>query len=230
MKTVLNGNYGLMVTKMDARLQAGGIGSMILAIALLAGGCKQASPENQLDSAIKQETEVRSESNSDRIPPLESFKELVVFKPTGEESMLAELIGTQNLVVVFSRGYFGSICPFCSTQMYQLADAYREFEQRNARVVVIFPIDDSADQETWRQLETSILDRLPSGSRLPFPILIDQNLTAVDQLGIRDALSKPSIFIIDPTGIERYRYIGRDPSDRPTVETILDKLDGLNSK
>jgi peroxiredoxin len=200
---------------------------------LMQTGCTRSSTSegkgDDLGSAAS--TELNSESasppTSKTLPSSDGLGDLVVYTPSGEESKLSEYMGKHNLVLVFSRGFFGSICPFCSTQMHALAEAYPEFEKRNARVVVVFPISNSSDRERWKDLEASILARLPSGSQLPFPILIDRELAAVDRLGIREELSKPSTFIVDTSGAERYRYIGSDPSDRPEVATILEKLDGI---
>ena len=60
---------------------------------------------------------------------------------------------------------------------------------------------------------------------VPFPLLYDQDLKAVDQLGIRYQLAKPSTLIFDREGNLRYAYVGKDLSDRPSVKAMLDQLD-----
>ena len=69
---------------------------------------------------------------------------------------------------------------------------------------------------------------------LPFILLSDTKLEGIDRYGVRDPnpheklkargitqLSKPAAFIIDETGVVRYKYVGKDASDRPRNEDLL---------
>jgi peroxiredoxin len=60
---------------------------------------------------------------------------------------------------------------------------------------------------------------------VPFPVLLDVQLQAVDQLGIRKDLSKPATYIVDRTGEVRYAYVGNHLADRPSVQAVLQQLD-----
>jgi peroxiredoxin len=191
-------------------------------------GCSRSS-DSQTGSASPPAPRVDSTPPTpELLSALGNLGELVVSDTDGQSTALSQFADQQTLVLVFSRGYFGSICPFCSTQMHALAESHSEFEKRNATVVVVFPVSQADDKDRWKDLEASILERLPSGQIIPFPILIDLDLKAVDRLGIREALSKPSTFIIDPAKNLRYKYIGSDPADRPDVQTILQQLDGIS--
>jgi peroxiredoxin len=195
---------------------------------IASGGCSR-SPDNQ--TTAPRPTVARVDSSPptpELLSALKNLSELIVSDTDGQSTDLSRYAEQQTLVLVFSRGYFGSICPFCSTQMHALADSHAEFEKRNATVVVVFPVSQADDKDRWKDLEASILERLPSGRIVPFPILIDVDLKAVDRLGIREALSKPSTFIIDPSKNLRYKYVGSDPADRPDVQTILQQLDGIS--
>jgi peroxiredoxin len=58
--------------------------------------------------------------------------------------------------------------------------------------------------------------------------VLDVELKAVDQLGIRKDLSKPATYVIDKEGKLRYAYVGKTLADRPSVKAILAELDQIN--
>jgi peroxiredoxin len=217
------------VEYLDIQRKARPVG-LVLWVGLLWGlaGCAGSTDRAGGPLPLAEADPTNEQANANTLLAVSDLGGLVVVKPDGEKIELAEYMGEQNLVLIFSRGYFGSICPFCSTQMHALAEAYNEFDKRGARVAVVFPVSQPTDRERWKELEASILEQLPAGSSVPFPILIDVELNAVDQLGIREELSKPSTFIIDQSKNLRYKYIGSDPADRPDVKTILKQLDGLS--
>ena len=56
---------------------------------------------------------------------------------------------------------------------------------------------------------------------------MDEELAAVNRLGIAAQLAFPSTFIIDKQGQVRLSYVGADPTDRPSIKALIAKLDGL---
>ena len=64
--------------------------------------------------------------------------------------------------------------------------------------------------------------------KIPFPVVLDIELKAVDQLGIRKDLSKPATYILDKQGQVRFAYVGESLADRPSVKALLEQLDALN--
>jgi peroxiredoxin len=69
------------------------------------------------------------------------------------------------------------------------------------------------------------MDRPPEV--IPFPVLLDVELRAVDRLGLRHDLSRPATYILDKAGDVRFSYVGKDLSDRPSVKALLKELDLL---
>ena len=69
--------------------------------------------------------------------------------------------------------------------------------------------------------------------RVSFPVLYDtstsvtQSYAVYDLLG--DGLATPSVFIVDAEGVIRWKYVGRDPGDRPSFSTIKNQLVGLTA-
>ena len=65
-----------------------------------------------------------------------------------------------------------------------------------------------------------------------FPILYNPSCAVVKQYDVfnllRDDLPTPSTFIIDGSGVIRYKYVGRGISDRPSASTIIQLFDRFN--
>jgi peroxiredoxin len=62
-----------------------------------------------------------------------------------------------------------------------------------------------------------------------FQILSDSDKKVIISYGILNAeehggIAHPSIFILDKEGRIRYLHVGKDPTDRPSDETILEEV------
>jgi len=58
---------------------------------------------------------------------------------------------------------------------------------------------------------------------LPFSLLADVEGEVIRRYGIWDdegQIARPAIFVIDPSGIVRYSYVGEDFADRPGDEFV----------
>ena len=62
---------------------------------------------------------------------------------------------------------------------------------------------------------------------MPFPILLDEELKAVDFFKIRASLAMPSTYILDQQGQVRFAYVGTTVADRPSIDALLQQLDLL---
>jgi len=137
----------------------------------------------------------------------------------GNEVRLSSLIGGRKALLLFYRGGW---CPFCDKQLAAIARDYQKFQELNATVVAV----SGEEAEKGKYL----LQKLS----LPFVLLSDTSFEAIDRYGVRDAnvsetlrgrgitqLPKPSAFVIDATGIVRYRYIGKNAPDRPRNEDLI---------
>ena len=102
-------------------------------------------------------------------------------------------------------------------QLTRLAEDYNKIKAAGADLVAI-----SADNQSfaWSMGQTT-------GAK--FNLLSDSDRSVIKTYGIlnpleHDGIAKPSIFIIDKEGRIRYMYVGKDPSDRPPDETILEEI------
>jgi peroxiredoxin len=121
------------------------------------------------------------------------------------------------------RGYNGAHCPYCTAQTNSLFHNKAELDKFDAQLLVVYPGQSTMLDEFLTKAGSTI-------KTAPCPILLDENFQAVDQLGIRGELAKPSTYIIDKQGQVRYAYVGASLSDRPSVKAILTQLQALQPK
>lgn len=161
----------------------------------------------------------------------ESICDFVFTDINGNEASLKEYLGKKSVVLVVTRGFAGSVCLYCATQTSRLLSNYSQFAKRDAEVVVVFPIETPDDSKRHRDFVVSVKNKLDTPiEKVPFPILLDVQLKAVDQLGIRKDLSKPATYILDKQGQTRFAYVGESLADRPSVKALLEQLDMLKQE
>jgi peroxiredoxin len=146
---------------------------------------------------------------------------------------LGDVAPGKSLVMVVTRGSpaGGSICVYCTSQTSRLIANYKKLSQRNAEAVVVFPISTADETSQGQAFKDKVFAKLKDPpDKVPFPIVFDVELKLVDALGIRAWLSKPATYIFDPAGQIRFAYVGKNITDRPSVEAILKKLDEIGAE
>jgi len=123
-------------------------------------------------------------------------------------------------VILFVRGNW---CPFCSRQVNNLTQHYRDIVNLGARVILITP----------QPLETT--RRVAEFFKVEFDFWLDDGLAVTRQLGL---LQKggvpgdynkeygpdtvwPTAMVVDAAGIIRFTELSRQISDRPDPEVLL---------
>ncbi|MAI73888.1 MAG: hypothetical protein CMM01_23725 [Rhodopirellula sp.] len=155
---------------------------------------------------------------------IDDFSTLVFSDPEGKEVQLSDIMTEDYLVLVITRGWYGGVCVYCASQTSRWARRFEELEPYNAQLAVIFPTENAEEAVKIDELEKRIRKGQIPNEEIPYPILLDINLSSVDQLGIRSDLAKPSTYIIDREGRVRFAYVGESIADRPTVDSILKQL------
>lgn len=186
--------------------------------------------------------EDQRESNRANITA-EQLLELELVDEQGNPVSLRERQGQQHLVIVFTRGSLATVsaankgpqlpqlpnvCPYCSSQASGIVNYLPQFAEHQAAVVLVFPVThltESQDAQTFQQA-------LPKPDhRSPIPVLLDLQLRAVEQLDIRDHLSRPASFIIDKAGNLRFAYVAKQGSaDRPSGSELLRHVKQINTE
>ncbi len=159
---------------------------------------------------------------------IDDFSTLVFSDPEGKQVKLSDIMTEDYLVLVITRGWYGGVCFYCASQTSRWARRFEELEPYNAQLAVIFPTESVDEAVKIEELEKRIRKGQIPNDEIPYPILLDINLSSVDQLGIRSDLAKPSTYIIDREGRVRFAYVGESIADRPTVDSILKQLSKLS--
>jgi peroxiredoxin len=151
--------------------------------------------------------------------------------PAGKTIRPRDFLGKQNLVIVFVKGYNGSICPFCSAYTSGLISNFKVITERDSNVLLVYPISKPDQSQRLEEfLQATFQGSSLAVSKCPFPVVLDVGLKAVDALGIRKDLAKPATYILDKKGQVRFAYIGSTLSDRPSIKVILKQLDAIKQE
>ena len=126
-------------------------------------------------------------------------------------------------VILFVRGNW---CPFCSRQVSNLTQHYRDIIDLGAQIILITP----------KPLETT--RRVAEFFNVEFNFWLDNELAATKQLGLlqkggvpgsynkeygRDTIW-PTALVVDAAGIIRYTELSKHISDRPDPELLLAEI------
>jgi peroxiredoxin len=140
----------------------------------------------------------------------------------GKKYDLKQYRGKKNIVLVVTRGSSSSIDRHDLNQVTRIKAKYNEIAN-HAEVLVVVPGPKDAVEQFAKRAARAL-----EGDPVLFPILIDEQLAAVDKLGIRGDLAKPAVYILDKQGKVRFAYVGTTDEDRPSVDAILKQLDGVD--
>ena len=106
----------------------------------------------------------------------------------------------------------------------ELAQHAREYEARGVQVA---PILAQKAEAVRRYIEET---------GLPFNILIDESRDVVRAYGVWHRagltgwnISRPAVFLIDRTGQIRFSFVGRNQTEFPSHEEILNEIDRLET-
>ena len=211
---------------------------LLISVVVLLAGCGPQSLPGDAGPLIKFKDEIKANAK----PKSSELGQLSFVDAQGQKLDLTSYRGKQNLVLVVTRGFVGSeakgedgkslgnICTYCSTQTSRLIANYGKFKQRNAEVLVVFPVARKEDEAQLGTFAAKVQGEKKTAADAPFPLLLDIDLQAVDALGIRADLSKPATYILDKQGEVRFAYVGQSLSDRPSVNALLEQLDQINAE
>lgn len=154
-----------------------------------------------------------------------SIKDLVFTNKDGGTIKLADYLGRKNIILVFTEGFNGMLCPFCKTQTSRLVANYEKFQDRDCEVIVVYPgPEDHLDEF----IEAALKTEKAQVDEVPFPIVLDKNFAATTFFDIHSKLAHPSTYLIDKQGNVKFAYVGTDmTADRPSVKALLNRLDNL---
>lgn len=191
---------------------------------LLVTGCGETSTDTVAvaDSSPDKSEVVFKDSVESNTEIPEGLDGLVFIDTNGKRIALKSYIGKKNIVLVFTEGFAGMLCPFCKTHTSRLVANYDKFKDLDTEVLVVYPgARDHLDEfvDAARTQEANVDD-------VPFPIVLDEDFSATSFFNIRSNLAHPSTFIIDKSGNVKLGYVGEDmTSDRPSISAMLKVLE-----
>ena len=151
---------------------------------------------------------------------------LVFFDTNSKRVKLADYLGKKNVVLVFTEGFAGMLCPFCKTQTSRLVANYDKFAALDTEILVVYP---GRREKLDEFIEAAKTGSKAQVDRVPFPLLLDEDFRAVDYFDIRSNLAHPSTYVIDKGGNVRLAYVGNDmTADRPSVAALLKQVELAN--
>jgi peroxiredoxin len=199
-------------------------------LCLLVAGCARSDPGDSADSIGPADIHFLDDAATNAAPG-DAILNLQFIDQAGKSVRPRDLIGAKNLVVVFTRGYNGAICPYCSSYTSSLITNYPKISERATEVLVVYPIAKPDQSQRLDEFLKATFIRSGDGvTKTPFPVVLDVELKAVDALGIRKDLAKPATYILDKVGHVRFAYVGKSLSDRPSIKVILKQLDTLREE
>ena len=90
----------------------------------------------------------------------ENIADLTFTDINGEQYSLKDFRDKKHIVLVITRGYAGSVCLYCSTQTARMLTSYKKFQERNAEVVVVFPVQSTDDSQRHRDFAVAVKNKL----------------------------------------------------------------------
>lgn len=135
---------------------------------------------------------------------------------TGRLIKLAEVIGEQDIMLVFFRGTW---CQHCRRHLALLRRDYVEYARMGMRILgVVGQKPTKLRKYIW-------------GNYMPFPLLADYERAVMKVYGVYQPINLdtfnnalPATFIIDRDGIIRFIYIGYSQIDYPPKRSIINCL------
>ncbi len=136
----------------------------------------------------------------------------------GKLVKLSSLRGSKVLLV-FYRAHW---CPYCMSQLRDIAANIQKFEKLNVRVIAISVDTPDKQRKVYEE----------AASR-KFTVLSDPDLTVIRKYGLLDSVSakdseiaiRTSVFV-DEKGIEVWRRVSERAADVPKAEELLARIEG----
>jgi peroxiredoxin len=154
-----------------------------------------------------------------QIPPLHATD------AAGKPADLTSITGKSGVVLIFFRS--AKWCPFCQKQLIEFRDAQAPLEARGYKLAAI-----SYDPP-------EILTQFAKQREIGYTLLSDTGSVTIDAFGLRDpqyesgsfayGVPRPVILIISPKGVILAKLAEEGYKIRPSVQSVLETVDGLGS-
>jgi peroxiredoxin len=153
----------------------------------------------------------------------------------GKAIHLADWRGKKAVVVLFMRGFTGEYaCYHCGVQTESYRTRYGDLRAAGAEVLMVLP-GAKATRGYLDKVGEQAGVETPTKYDVPFPVVLDTDLSACKALGVAYAspipeggfpVDEPATIVVGKDGAVLYAYHGKNPSDRPKIDDVLAALTG----
>lgn len=186
---------------------------------VLWSGCESRSPYG---SAADKPQEIQFKDNAATNATVPSnVGELAFVDTSGARVHIGDFQGKKNVLLVITRGFTQPLCPFCLAQTSRLISNYAKFKDLNTEVLLVYPGQKGQLEQFLKSVDTVDKGQI---AKVPFRILLDDGLEAVQFFGIKADRAYPSTYIFDKQGRTRFAYVGSGEADRPSIQAMLEQL------
>jgi len=130
----------------------------------------------------------------------------------GKTVTLSQELGSGPVVLSF---YVFDFTGVCTAQACDFRDAFAGLQAQGAKVFGI-STDSAASHRAFRAMH-----------QIPYPLLSDWNKKVCrtyevlyDRLGTYEGVSKRSVFVVDATGVVRFKWVTEDAKVGPDVKAV----------
>jgi len=159
--------------------------------------------------------------------PGQKAPNFVIKMASDARTTLNDLREHRNVVMVMLRGWPGYQCPLCSRQVGSFISKSKEFTQRNAHLVLIYPGPGAKLDEHAKEFLKRIRGEWPNG----FTFITDPDYKITNLYGLRwDARREtayPATYVIDQKGVVQFAKVSRSHGGRTNPQEALEALDKL---
>lgn len=144
----------------------------------------------------------------------------------GTEVTSEHLLGTGPLLLMFYRGNW---CPFCNAQIREIAERYRELEERGCTVALVAAQSHANTKSIAERFDipARFLVDVDGSAAKKLGIFHEGGLPAgLDALGYEQDVIYPTVVITDRAGVVLFADQTDNYRVRPEPETFLAVLDG----
>jgi peroxiredoxin len=161
---------------------------------------------------------------SSKVPQVgEQLPEFPLTTLDGERVSSRVLVGRPRVILF----YRGTWCPFCMTQVRELAARYRELERRGVGVALVSPqrADESADLATRFDVPMDFFIDTGGEASRALDLVQAGGVPVIFGAGTDGDTVVPTVLIIDARGVVLWRAIADNHRVRPDPEVFLRVLD-----
>jgi glutaredoxin-dependent peroxiredoxin len=143
-----------------------------------------------------------------------------LFDTDRKERSLSEFSGKKVVLAFFPGAFTGG----CTKEMCALRDSMSNFINLNSQIVAI-SVDSPFANKAFAE-----------ANKLNFPILSDYTRTVINQycgvhndfVGLKGySASKRAVFVLDQSGIVKYKWVSDDPGKEPPYDEITKTLNSI---